>query len=144
MPLWDIVTSANALTKEDKQTIVDGITKIYTKVGLPAFYVVIRFSERSTGDLFVGGKYHPSHVVLQVYHLARNFASDEQKTGFLERVDKVLNPVMKGRGLDWEYTISESPRELWKSNGLVPPMPGTEMEKEWVRQNRPVAELGKF
>jgi hypothetical protein len=53
-------------------------------------------------------------------------------------VDQVLKPFIADVGYDWEYSITESSRDLWKVNGLVPPMPGTKVEKEWVRLNEPV------
>ena len=57
----------------------------------------------------------------------------------------MLNPVLGSKdGVDWEYSISESPRDLWKINVIVPPMPGTEMEKEWVMANKPVGEREKL
>ena len=70
--------------------------------------------------------------------------SDEQKTRFLQAVDRVLNPVMERKGLDWEYFATEVPRDLWKINGLVPPLPGSDMEKKWVATNRPIGEREKF
>jgi|TARA_R110002003_G_scaffold46_10_gene3796 hypothetical protein len=41
-------------------------------------------------------------------------------------------------GYDWEYSVYETRRDLWKINGFVPPMPKTEAEEEWVRGNRAV------
>lgn len=52
----------------------------------------------------------------------------------------MLNPILKPKGADWEYSILELDRDLWKINGLVPPGPNTEMEKRWVKENRPVEE----
>ena len=50
----------------------------------------------------------------------------------------MLKPFIADAGYDWEYSITESSRDLWKVQGLVPPMPGTEAEKEWVRRNEAV------
>ena len=41
-------------------------------------------------------------------------------------------------GYEWEYSVEETSRDLWKINGLVPPMPNSDAEKEWVRLNRAV------
>lgn len=60
------------------------------------------------------------------------------KKRFLSRVDAVLNPMFEPKGMDWEYFITEAPRDLWKINGLVPPEAQSEGEKEWVRVNRAV------
>ena len=53
--------------------------------------------------------------------------------------------MMEGKGdVDWEYFVNESPRDLWKINGMVPPLPGSEMEKKWAELNRPVAQREKL
>ena len=41
-------------------------------------------------------------------------------------------------GYDWEYSVLETSRDLWKVNGLVPPMPGTDAEIQWRENNRAV------
>lgn len=41
------------------------------------------------------------------------------KKRFLSRVDAVLNPMFEPKGMDWEYFITEAPRDLWKINELV-------------------------
>ncbi|KAF7593824.1 hypothetical protein BBP40_010759 [Aspergillus hancockii] len=136
MPLWLIHHSPQTLTNEDKHTLAQGITNLYTKAGLPAFYVRIHFHEMPLTDTFVGGKPHLKSVDLTIYHLARVMTSDKQKQRFLEAVDAILGPVFEPRGIDWEYFVQESPRDLWKINGLVPPEAGSEEEKEWVRLNQ--------
>jgi len=50
----------------------------------------------------------------------------------------VLKPYIADQGYDWEYTVEELRRDLWKVQGMVPPMPGTEAEKEWVRLGQAV------
>jgi hypothetical protein len=32
--------------------------------------------------------------------------------------------------------VVETSRDLWKINGMVPPMPGSEAEQEWCVKNR--------
>lgn len=64
--------------------------------------------------------------------------SDEQRQGFLKRIDAFLTPMFEPKGIDWEYFVTEAPRDLWKINGLAPPAAGSEEEKVWVRENRPV------
>lgn len=54
---------------------------------------------------------------------------------FLGRVDAALKPFIEDAGYDWEYSIEEVSRDLWKIQGLVPPMPGSEVELEWLRVN---------
>jgi len=55
---------------------------------------------------------------------------------FLARVDAALKPHIADQGFDWEYSVQESSRDLWKINGLVPPLPGSEAEKEWCEKNQ--------
>lgn len=137
MPLWDIHTSGPLFNPEEKQELAKKITQIYAL--LPAFYVRVRFTEHALGATFSGGEADTKFVHLQIWHLARHFQSTEQKQGFLKRMDAVVTPTMEGKGLEWEYTVNESPRDLWKMNGMVPPEANSEMEKEWKRVNRPMA-----
>lgn len=144
MPLWAIHTTGAIFSEQEKQTLANSITKIYTAAGLPPFYVRVRFTEHAVGTTFSGAEKDTNFVHLQIWHLARTFTGPEHKKAFLKKADAVLNPVMEGKGVDWEYTIDESPRDLWKINGLVPPPAGSEMEKEWVRENRPIEEREKL
>jgi hypothetical protein len=57
----------------------------------------------------------------------------------LDKVDSILTPRLGEKGADWEYFIQETPRDLWRVNGMVPPAPGSEFEKGWLRLNKPVA-----
>ncbi len=66
--------------------------------------------------------------------------TDEIKERFLKGVDRVLTPIMEKKGLNWEYNVTEAPRELWKINGMYPPQPGTEVEKAWFDANKPLKE----
>ena len=142
MPLWDIHTSGSMFSPGEKQDLAKKITKIYSI--LPPFYVRVRFTEDPLDSVFSGGEKETNLVHLQIYHLARHFQSTEQKIGFLKRVDAVLNPVMEAKGFDWEYTVNESPRDLWKMNGLVPPEANSDAEKEWHKANRPLGTREKL
>ncbi|EAW12149.1 tautomerase family protein [Aspergillus clavatus NRRL 1] len=138
MPRWLIQHSPNTLTPEEKATLASEITKIYTRVGLPAFYVQVHYVEMPPSTAFIGGEPHPNFVALTIFHLARTMTSEEQVQRFLSRVDAVLTPAFEPKGIDWEYFITETPRHLWKINGLVPPPAGSEEEKVWAEENRAV------
>jgi hypothetical protein len=71
-------------------------------------------------------------------HLARQFANSEQIASFIERFEGAIAPYIKGRGVNWELHIEEHAREMWRENGLVPPLPKTEGEKLWVKLNKSV------
>lgn len=98
----------------------------------------MHFTEQPAGTSFIGGEQHPNFVALTIYHLARTMTSDEQRQKFLKNIDAVLTPMFEPKGIHWEYFVMEVPRDLWKINGLVPPTTGSEEEKIWVRENRPV------
>jgi hypothetical protein len=34
--------------------------------------------------------------------------------------------------------VLESDANLWRENGMLPPLPNSKAEKEWVRVNKPV------
>jgi hypothetical protein len=40
--------------------------------------------------------------------------------------------------IQWELHIYETPRDLWRVQGLDAPALGSEAEKEWVRLNKAV------
>jgi hypothetical protein len=56
----------------------------------------------------------------------------------LEKVDSALKPFIEDMGYDWEYSVDETDRNLWKIQRPAPPMPRTEAEREWARVNQPV------
>ncbi|KAK5175787.1 uncharacterized protein LTR77_000927 [Saxophila tyrrhenica] len=142
MPLWDIHTPVDFFSPTEKHSLAQSITKIYSM--LPTFYVRVRFTELPADSYFTGGKPESNFVHLQIWHLARQLHGTEQRQGFLRKVDEVLNPVMEAKGCDWEYTIDESPMDMWKLNGITPPEANSAMEKEWKRADRPVKEAGKM
>jgi hypothetical protein len=49
--------------------------------------------------------------------------NDVIRDRFLAKVDNALKPHIAEQGWDWEYSVIETSRDLWKINGLVPPMP---------------------
>lgn len=138
MPSWYIKHSPNTITAPEKEQLAKSITRLYVSHGLPAFYVQVHFIENIPGTSFVGGEPHPNFAALTIYHIARAFKTDEAKRGFLAAVDEILNPFFEPKGMEWEYFIAESSRDLWKINGLVPPQPGSEGETKWAELNKAV------
>ncbi|CAG7925515.1 unnamed protein product [Penicillium olsonii] len=142
MPLWQIYHPVG--TYEDpasKASFAKDITKIYTDVGLPAFYVVVNFIPLQKEDLLVGGEFLEENPFIRI--VITNIAIkmpeiDEVYARFTSSVDKVLQPHIAERGYDWEYHVAETDRRLWKINGLIPPPWKSEQEQLWVEQNRAV------
>lgn len=56
MPLWRIFHPSNTFTTTAERDALSGdITKLYTAVGLPAFYVVVIFNTLPAEKIYVGG-----------------------------------------------------------------------------------------
>lgn len=140
MPLWDFHSAPGHFTAEEKQHIAKSLTTIYTGAGIPAFYVRVRFTENEAINIYSGGERSDKIIMIQVWHLARTMETEERKTRFLNAVDRILTPLMEKKGLDWEYFVTESPRDLWKINGMYPPAAGSEEEKAWFEANQPLKE----
>ena len=138
MPYHRIYHTTGTFTEEHKEEMVKKITALYVSAGLPAFYVVVNFIEIPEKSFFVGGKRSKQLVRVIAQHLARQLAWDIQKQRFMEAYEAILAPFIIDRGYDCETTVEECDANMWRENGLVPPLPGSEAEKEWVRQNKPV------
>ncbi|TPX30177.1 hypothetical protein SmJEL517_g06199 [Synchytrium microbalum] len=139
MPLHQIYHPVDAYSDKDKIEIAERITKMYTSIGLPPFYVVVLFHAVPSSSFYVGGRQTNKFIRVHTQHLARAFNGDsERKRKSMEYLDVALKPYTQDRGYDWETHVTEVDRELWRENGLVPPLPGTEAEKVWVKENRAV------
>ncbi|RYO99671.1 hypothetical protein DL764_006736 [Monosporascus ibericus] len=146
MPVWVFGHSAGAFTAEEKKDLAEAITQLYVNFGLPAFYVNVQFIPLGTDDLWYGGRPHPKHTMISIYHVAQKLkdVSHDNTAAFLEAVDNILTPRMTKMGMSWEYFVTESARELWKIDGIVPPPTGSELEKLWYKHNRPVLSESKL
>ncbi|KAK3216290.1 hypothetical protein GRF29_8g2884852 [Pseudopithomyces chartarum] len=152
MPLWTIYHPRSTFTSEDeKSSLAQAITSLYTAVPLPAFYVNVLFVPLDPTNIYIGGVARPSphsaanepgpnssvpFIRLTIQHIARTLPNETVRDRFLNRIDEVLKPHVEDKGYDWEYSIEETSRDLWKVQGLVPPMPGSEAELLWVKENR--------
>jgi len=143
MPLWRIFHPPHAFTPAQKSHLATSITTVYAGIGLPAFYVNVFFISLPPTDIYIGGVPRDNFIRICIEHIARTFPVPEddvrgRRKGFCDRVDEVLNGFMQEGGWDWEYHVSDTPRDLWKINGLVPPPEGSEGEREWKDGGRPV------
>ncbi|WP_225728166.1 MULTISPECIES: tautomerase family protein [unclassified Nocardia] len=138
MPLWHIYHPANVYSDSDKQAFARDITDLYTSFGLPAFYVVVLFQEIPESGFFVGGEQAGDTVRIVVEHLARHLDDPDMRRRSTDRLDSIMVPYTRDRGLHWEFHTNESPRDLWKIAGLWPPGAGTEAERAWAEANKPI------
>ncbi|CAF1058696.1 unnamed protein product [Adineta ricciae] len=138
MPLHRIFHPPGAFSVAEKTSLSERITKLYTNRGLPAFYVVILFTPIEKDSFFVGGQSTDKFIRIVVQHLARQLPNDQRKAEFSEKYEEAIAPFIKDKGYDWEVHVEEVPPEMWRENGLIPPIKFPEIEKEWARLNKPI------
>ncbi|MFC7502745.1 tautomerase family protein [Nocardioides sp. GCM10030258] len=139
MPLWNIQTPIGAYTADQKKAFAKDITAAYTEtVGIPAFYVVVNFREVPEEDFLVGGEPVGNFIRIFVDHVARQLETAELRAWASEEFEKALVPHVKDRGFDWEWHVDETPMDLWRTQGLVPPPAFSDVEKLWAKENRPI------
>lgn len=139
MPLWNIYTPVGAYSAEDKKALSAALTSVYVEYGrMPKFYVNVLFHEIAEDNFFIGAEPRTNFVRFVAVHIARHLPSTEIRRRAMRRFEEKIAPFVKDRGYDWEMHIDETPRDFWTVQGLVPPPPGSEAEKLWARENRPV------
>ncbi|GJC87284.1 hypothetical protein ColLi_10122 [Colletotrichum liriopes] len=143
MPLW-LIFHPDGTFEDDatKEALAADITKIYTQIGLPAFYVVVNFIKMSGNTVWVGGKKankEKPFIRIAIDHIAVNLPNeDKMYKRVADGVNATLKPHIADKGYDWEYHIDETDKRLWRVNGLPAPPFESEEEKIWARENRPV------
>ncbi|KAH8927705.1 hypothetical protein BT69DRAFT_1347124 [Atractiella rhizophila] len=142
MPLHRIYHTPGAFTDQDKKELADSITSIYARM-MPAFFVVVLFLPVEANNFFIGGKSTNNFVRITVEHLHIHFQNKEQMYNFASHYETKIAPWIKAKGYDWEISISDTPREGWRENGINPPLPvGDAAEQEelkaWITANKPL------
>ncbi|KAE8354579.1 putative oxalocrotonate tautomerase [Aspergillus coremiiformis] len=150
MPLWQIYHPAGTFEdKTSKKAFAEDITKMYTTLGLPAFYVVVNFFKMDGGDIYVGGQTRTAtdkpFVRVIVTHIAIHLPDDDSVyLCTTSRIDKIVKPHLLDKGYDFEYHVDETERRLWKINSLIPPRHKSAEERIWVDKNRAVPYDGAY
>ncbi|CAG9982951.1 unnamed protein product [Clonostachys byssicola] len=135
MPRWVFNYTKGALTRDDKEKLAKGMSKIYTTFGLPAFLAHVQFFELEPDDFWSGGETsHPS-TTITIYHAAANIRTKDEGEHFLKALDDVVRPVLKPKDIRWESNIYETPRDNWRLQGMAPPDFGTAMNDKWIAEN---------
>lgn len=138
MPLIRMYLARDILSPGEKQALSAKLTRMYSSVGLPSFYVNVLFLETSPDCTYVGGEPQERFVRICIEHIALHFPSDEHKRAYMEGLDKILLRFLDGKRCRWEYHISETPRDLWKIQSIVPPPHQSVEEKTWVTENQAI------
>ncbi|KIW18499.1 hypothetical protein PV08_02787 [Exophiala spinifera] len=145
MPLWRIFSHPQTFTLDQRKTLAKKVTDLYVSIGLPAFYVNVIFIDVDEKATFVGGEQKSNFVRIAIEQIARTMASQEteqgrqQRKGWMDKINDTLKESIIDRGeLDWEMHIYETPRDLWRVQGMDAPPAFSEAEKEWKEKNKPV------
>ncbi|KAH8655771.1 putative oxalocrotonate tautomerase [Xylariales sp. PMI_506] len=144
MPLWLIYhTDDTFVDEESKGALARDITKFYTDLGLPAFYVVANFIKLGSRDVWVGGETRAGQqpfVRITIDHIAIHVPKEDDARYHraTAAIDALLKPHVADKGYAWEFHVDETERRLWKVNGFIPPAWKSAGEQLWAKENRAV------
>jgi hypothetical protein len=139
MPLWNIYYTADIFESTVTRTkLAEDITNLYTGGGMPAFYVVVQFIPLPAENVFVAGKARTNFVRLVIQHMAvhKHEGVDNFPARFSTKINDALRPYIADKGYDWEITVSDTPRDFWRFNGIEPPPYGSEAMKVWAKEDK--------
>jgi len=139
MPLWKFYHPVGAFTTDDKKALSQRITKRYSDMHIPAFYVGVVFQEVPKDSFYMGGEPADDFVRIWVDHIARTLPNAEMRTRCVRLHDEAIAPFIRDKGLRWEFHVDETSFELWSIQGYRPPPPGSDVEKKWFEENKPSA-----
>ncbi|GAD95406.1 hypothetical protein PVAR5_4049 [Paecilomyces variotii No. 5] len=105
-----------------KEALTKNITKIYTGIGLPAFYVAVNFIKLSNEDVWVGGERTIQNPFIRIVaeHVAVRIENDDlayKRTA--DAFEKASKPHISDKGYDWEFHVDETERRLWHDSSSV-------------------------
>jgi phenylpyruvate tautomerase PptA (4-oxalocrotonate tautomerase family) len=138
MPLWNVYHPVGAYSEEEKREFANVVTSLYEAAGLPRFYVVTLFHEVDRSSFYVGGEPVDDVVRVAIDIFARNVDDPASRESVRHRIGAVIQPFATAKGLRWEFHVDQTPRDMWMTNGLVPPPPGSDAEQLWAKENRAI------
>jgi len=151
MPLWQIYHPPGVFEDEaSKAALAADITKIYTGVNLPAFYVVVHFNTIQPSNVFVGGVSKSASadkpfIRIVIKHIAIRLDNNtETYRSTAGMIDNALKEHVYEKGYACEYHVEETERRLWKFDGLIPPEHMSEAHMKWVEENKPSVYEGAY
>jgi hypothetical protein len=99
-----------------------------------------RFQITSFLSIFYrGGEPTDDFVRIAVDHTNLTWKAPEEASRRMKQFDEALAPMMRDRGLVWEFHVDETPRNFWSIEGYRPPPSGSEAETRWIHENKPSA-----
>ncbi|MFE7721380.1 tautomerase family protein [Nocardia rhizosphaerihabitans] len=161
MPLWQLFVPENAYTPEDRSDLAERITNIYSSpeakenfgFSFPRFYTSVVFHEIKADAFFVGGEPRDKFVQIEVVHIAGGAEGDDRPVNdqtaetmglsvddlmerYFNMVFPALKPYIEDRGYECEFHVENAPAVTWRIDGMIPPPPGSEDERRWVKDNK--------
>ena len=136
MPLWTIYHPVGAFQPEHKHSLAKAITKMYH---FPSFYVGVIFIEKDRDSVYRSGEPVDDFVRIVIDHINLSWKTPDEAAPRMTEFEETLAPMMRDRGLLWEFHVDETPRAYWSIEGFRPPPSGSAAEKRWERENRPSA-----
>jgi hypothetical protein len=136
LPLWTIYHPVGAFQPEHKHSLAKAITKMYH---FPSFYVGVIFIEKDRDSLYRSGEPGDNFVRIVIDHVNLSWKTPDEAAQRMTEFEETLAPMMRDRGLLWEFHVDETPRAYWSIEGFRPPPSGSEAEKRWESENRPSA-----
>jgi phenylpyruvate tautomerase PptA (4-oxalocrotonate tautomerase family) len=141
MPLYNIYHPVGAYTAEDKAEFAKRIVDTYGD-SIPRFYVGVIFHEIAKDEFYMGAVARDNFVRLRCDHFARHHVAEANgkltADEWMTKIEASIAPFVRDRGYDWEIHYGETPRELWRVQGMVPPAAHSDLEKQWIKENRAV------
>jgi phenylpyruvate tautomerase PptA (4-oxalocrotonate tautomerase family) len=105
MPLWTIYHPVGVFEADHKQALAKTITKLYN---FPAFYVGVVFIELDHDSFYRGGERTDNFVRIAVDHINLTWKTPEEASRRMKQFDEALAPMMRDRGLVWEFHVDET------------------------------------
>jgi phenylpyruvate tautomerase PptA (4-oxalocrotonate tautomerase family) len=136
VPLWNVYHPEGAYTDAEKNAFAERITKMYTDIDLPKFYVNVIFQEIPKRSFYIGAEPVGNFVRITVVQIARTLPTDELRGAWLRVAEEAVRPYVQDRGYDWEFHIDETPADLWTVQGIRPPAMGSDAERRWAREGQ--------
>ncbi|KAI1385717.1 putative oxalocrotonate tautomerase [Hypoxylon trugodes] len=137
MPRWTFDITLGLLTADEKKTLATSITKIYTDLGFPQFWVNVFFHETKPENFYTGLE-SGNHAFFVINHAAKTFESEEQRLWFHDLVASTVKPIFDPKDIHWEYNIYQHPADNWRVQGMIPPVHNPDALKQWVEQNKTI------
>ncbi|KAL5045849.1 hypothetical protein BDW71DRAFT_197882 [Aspergillus fruticulosus] len=116
-PRWTLEVTPGTLSSAEKETLAKAITDNYVQLDIPAFLVNVFFHENRIGTFYSAGK-TPQRPPIPV--------------------NRIVGPILAPKGVKWEYNIYEHPADIWRANGMIPPVQQEEIWEQWMDLNEPV------